>query len=134
MARQKEEADQMLIAARQDGEKLEQQREIQELKIRCWRLEEQLSASDREQDRLHQENMRLHTAQALARTSSPVPAKLADTATTAAPEGGTAQKESTATEKEASQEDASPEAAAAPLLGLAPSSPTPCTLVSTALV
>ena len=50
MAGQREEADQMLRAARQDGETVQQQLhgEILELKLTCRRLEERLSASDRE--------------------------------------------------------------------------------------
>ena len=96
----------MLRAARQDGETVQQQLhgEILELKLTCRRLEERLSASDREQDRLHQENMRLLTDNALSQPSSPLP-KRADTAAAAA------KKDST--EKE---EEPSPEAAAAPSL------------------
>jgi len=97
----------MLRAARQDGETVQQQLhgEILELKLTCRRLEERLSASDREQDRLHQENMRLLTDNALSQPSSPLPTKRADTAAAAA------KKDST--EKE---EEPSPEAAAAPSL------------------
>ena len=107
----------MLIAARQDGETVQQQvqGEIQELKLRCRSLEEQLSASDREQDRLHQDNMRLLTAKALSQPSSSLLTKRADTAA-AAPADGNAQQDSTAKQEEPYQEEPSPEAAAAPSL------------------
>jgi hypothetical protein len=52
----------------QDSEKQQQQMqgEIGELQLRCLRLEEQLRASDREHDRLRQENVRLLAHQILS--------------------------------------------------------------------
>jgi TolA-binding protein len=107
---QKEEADRKLVAAMQDSEKQQQQMqgEIGELQLRCLRLEEQLRASDREHDRLRQENVRLLAHQIL----SPQRPNHIESAISA-PE--TTEKGSTEKEQE---RERYPDAPAVPVLGL----------------